>query len=863
MDGKRWNQLLEAFTTLAEMPASDQMQALRDLYSSDPTLAKEVQELLEEDASGQNLPEENLDHLLAQALRSDQLDPHLQIQIGPYRIIRMLGEGGMGVVYLAERTDIAGSVAIKFLRDSWISPIRRQRFAIEQQTLGLLNHPSIARIYDAGTTSDGTPWFVMEYVDGENITEYLRREPRSAREIIQLFCQICEAVRYAHSHAIIHRDLKPSNIFVTEDRRIKLLDFGIAKQMDMANRESSVTIAGLRLYTPAYAAPELQSDNDVGVFTDIYSLGVILYELLTGSLPYPDGLSDHAPQKPSVLALKKGSNVDLALSKSEWADIDAICMKALDREAECRYRSVDALISDVEAFLGDRPLNARKNAFFYTARKFAWRNRIPLGSAAFVLLVFIAGIVFFTIRLARARDAAVTAAAHSERVQRFTESLFTGGVAGYGVPPPAIKVAQMLDRGRSEALHLTGDPQLQNDMFRILGNAYLNLGQYADAEPLLKRAQQGICTLDRSIQCADVELALGIAICKRASYHEGEALIKDALQIKQKKLSANDPSIADAMLILSLMDGQSGDFSESHDLIAKALAIASQTGHPTPQLAKAMGYYGLSGFAYNDPQVVPYEERSAQMTEQLFGAGSYEYADSEARLALIAENLGKYDQAEQYDRRALAGMQAWSGPGEEITVQYMQQLALVLSLQGKFDESSAILSQSLSLLSKENTAPSSDIGTAYFWLGFNELHRGDLSAAEHYFDAVVSRDQQHLPVTDSDLETSELGLAEIYAKRGAFKRSEEAARHVVDTTKQGTGYLGAAAHSILGNALLREGRVREAEPQLELAYQWFSHDPKIRPHTAEAYQDLSEAEMQLGKPRDAARIREELRVHPN
>jgi tetratricopeptide (TPR) repeat protein len=158
--------------------------------------------------------------------------------------------------------------------------------------------------------------------------------------------------------------------------------------------------------------------------------------------------------------------------------------------------------------------------------------------------------------------------------------------------------------------------------------------------------------------------------------------------------------------------------------------------------------------------------------------------------------------------------------------------------------------------------PSSDIGTVYFWLGFNELHQGDLSAAERYFDAVVSRDQQHLPVTDSDLETSELGLAEIYAKRGAFKRSEEAARHVVATTKQGTAYLGAAAHSILGNALLREGKVREAEPELELAYQWFSHDPKIRPHTVEAYQDLSEVEMKLGKPHDAARIREELRTHP-
>ena len=868
MDVERWSTMRETFDQLADMQPEDQVQALRALAKSDPAMAEEVRELLEEDASGQQLPEMNLESLLREALHTDDATWPNDGRIGPYRIIKLLGEGGMGVVYLAERTDIAGYVAIKLLRDAWLSPVRRQRFAIEQQLLGLLKHPSIARIYDAGTTKDGTPWFVMEFSDGVPITEYLRNRAFTAREMMKLLGTVCETVRYAHSLAIIHRDLKPSNILVTGDGQIKLLDFGIAKQMDMVNRGSTATTAGFRLFTPAYAAPELQSENKVGVFTDIYSIGVILYQLLTGILPFPEGnLGDRAPQRPSKVNVAADPQNRLALSKSEWADLDAICLKALEKEAESRYGSMDALISDIDAILDDRPLNARKNALLYTTRKFLYRNRLPVLSITLGLLIVVAGTVLFTIRLAsardasaRARDQAVSEAAHSARVQRFTESLFTGGET-YGYPPPGIKVTQMLDRGRSEAFQINGDPQLQAAMFQSVGTAYNSLSRYSDAEPLLKRAQQVVCASGPSLQCADIEDSLGEAIGEHDSSAESVALTKDALQIKQEKLTANDPSVVDAMMEVAWAVA-SQDPAQAQSLFGRVIAIESAYGHPSRNLAFALSGFALYGFAHNDPRALEYAERGAQMNQQLFGRDSYEFAQSEAGIGEILYNFGRYKESEWYLHSALVGVQAWSGTNEPITVRYMLRLIDVLVLEGKFRETRELLLRVLTILEKSDPPSSLLESQAYFDLGLMEFQQGRLKAAEGYYELVVSLAHQHLAIDEVCLEYSELGLATIYDKRGEYSRAESMIRQVLAATKLKATYVVVAGHALLGHVLLHEGKPAEAEVELQPAYAWFSHDSTMRPHTVMTYQDLAEAERRLGRPREAARFIAELSTHP-
>jgi eukaryotic-like serine/threonine-protein kinase len=284
-------------------------------------------------------------------------------QLGSYRITRVLGEGGMGVVHLAEREDLGTCVAIKVLRDAWVSPTRRARFATEQRTLGQLNHRFIARLYDAGTLDDGTPWFAMEYVEGMPLCEYCDHAGHSLQQRLLLFRDVCEAVQHAHQHLVVHRDLKPSNILVTTDGRVKLLDFGVAKHLDPLESPVDQARTILRWMTPAYAAPEQVRGEPPGVHTDVYSLGVILYELLTGRRPCD--LSDRTPvegarivveeepSKPSQVA--SGERPSLA-GKAAWKDLDVLCLTAMHKDVQRRYATVDALRSDVERFVGGEPL---------------------------------------------------------------------------------------------------------------------------------------------------------------------------------------------------------------------------------------------------------------------------------------------------------------------------------------------------------------------------------------------------------------------------------------------------------------------------------------------------------------------------
>src|SRR5271163_2716705 len=286
MDSARWQKIQTLFHKAADIPETEQRTFLESECADDPALVGEVIILLEEDARGASMLDGDIAHVAHQILLDPSSAPLVFHEFGPYRILKKLGEGGMGIVYLAEREDLGSQVAIKILRDAWLSPARRELFATEQRTLAQLNHPSIARLYDADTSPDGTPFFVMEYVEGIPLTDYCRTKKCTIPERLRLFRAVCEAVLYAHQHAVIHRDLKPSNILVKSDGSVRLLDFGIAKHLENLGESVEQTITGLRLMTPAYAAPEQIRGEQVGIHSDVYSLGVLLYELLAGRLPF-------------------------------------------------------------------------------------------------------------------------------------------------------------------------------------------------------------------------------------------------------------------------------------------------------------------------------------------------------------------------------------------------------------------------------------------------------------------------------------------------------------------------------------------------------------------------------------------------
>lgn len=401
MDGARWERVQSLFHDAAGLPDPERLPYLRAACQGDEALVSEVLALLEEDARGASLLDRDISEIAQQVLRGSAESLPFR-EFGPYRIERRLGEGGMGVVYLAERKDLGSLVAIKILRDAWVSPARRERFASEQRTLAQLNHPSIARLYDASTSPDGTPFFVMEYVEGVPLTDYCDEHHSTVSERLGLFRAVCEAVLYAHQHGVIHRDLKPSNILVREDGTVRLLDFGIAKHIEGLGESVEQTATGLRLMTPAYASLEQIRGERVGIHTDVYSLGVILYELLCARLPFDLSgctpaqaeriLAEKEAQKPSSVveqmsASQAGHKGVSAFRKAVSPELDALCLTAMHKDPALRYHSVDALIRDIDHYQHHEPLEARRATVSYRVRRFFSRHQRSIAWTFMTLVV--------------------------------------------------------------------------------------------------------------------------------------------------------------------------------------------------------------------------------------------------------------------------------------------------------------------------------------------------------------------------------------------------------------------------------------------------------------------------------------------
>ena len=464
MDSARWQTIQTLFHEAVALPEGERPAFLKAACDGDGALLSEVGAMLDADHRGDSLLDRDMAGVAQQMLAgADAALPAKEF--GPYIIKELLGEGGMGLVYLAERKDLANRVAIKILRDAWLSPARRERFASEQRMLAQLVHPSVARLYDADTLPDGTPWFVMEYVEGLPITLYCQKHKCSIDRRLQLFRQVCEAVQYAHAHAVIHRDLKPSNILVKADGSVRLLDFGIAKQLESLDAPVDQTRTVLRMMTPAYAAPEQARGDSVGVQTDVYSLGVILYELLAERLPFDLSnltpseaaiiIAEHDPAKPSSAACDMERSV---LGHAGWADLDVLCLTAMHKDLQRRYRSVEALVRDIDHYSVGEPLEARPDSLHYRTGKFLGRN-LRAVSAAAAVFVLVAGLsIFFTLRLAKARNTALEEAARTQRIERFMINAFQGGDEAAG-PAANLKVVDIIDNGVHEAQSLSSDPE--------------------------------------------------------------------------------------------------------------------------------------------------------------------------------------------------------------------------------------------------------------------------------------------------------------------------------------------------------------------------------------------------------------------
>ncbi len=439
---EKWQKIKEIFGEAVEMPRSDRKKFLDEQTNDDDELRREVEKLLVADQEAKTL------------FDGKSLIPPgglpLEKQFGIYRIVRKIGEGGMGAVYLAERTDLKQRVALKIIRHGADSEAILRRFRREQEILAALEHPNIARLLDVGVSPEGVPYLAMEFVEGVDLTEFCDRENLSLNERLRLFRRICEAVAYAHSRLVVHRDLKPSNIIVNEKGEPKLLDFGISKLLDETEPETDAkgTVTSMGMLTPNYASPEQFRGETVSTATDVYSLGVILFEMLTNALPYQIGdkrfdevaraVIETEPKRPSSIVFhpspidqnatnenegqKTKNKGQTTNSKSLRGDLDNIILKALRKEPDRRYSSIEKFSDDIRRHLEGLPVTARPDTFSYRAEKFIARNRFAVAAGLIILLTLIGGIAATSWQAVRAeRQRAIAEQQKQETDRRFKQ----------------------------------------------------------------------------------------------------------------------------------------------------------------------------------------------------------------------------------------------------------------------------------------------------------------------------------------------------------------------------------------------------------------------------------------------------------
>ena len=867
MDLARWTRIQEIFHRAADLPADRQPELVSQLADGDDQLAAEVLELLAEDGRDGILDRE-VGHTADRLLTGGGALPDSAPEFGPYRIRSVLGEGGMGVVYLAERPDLGSRAAVKILRDAWLSADRRERFAAEQRTLAQLRHPSIAQLYDAGTLADGTPWFVMEYVEGVSLTQYCAAHRCSVTQRLLLFRAVCEAVQHAHRHAVIHRDLKPSNVLVAAGGTVKLVDFGIAKQLDGLDGSVDQTRSGLRMMTPAYAAPEQFRGERVGTHTDVYSLGVILYELLAGKLPYDLSRStpgeaaatvlEQTPPRPSATAAAVAPIA--SLGRSAATELDVLVLTAMHRDPVRRYRTVDGLIRDIDHYLAGQPLDARPDTARYRVGKFIRRNRRGVAAGIGGVAALIALIVFYTIRLAHARDNALAEAARVAQIQRFTLGLFDGADAAG--PAESLHVTTLVDRGVREAQALAGDPRTQAELYQTLGTIYQKLGNFPRADSLLSEAlvrrRSALGANDRDV--ARSLVALGLLRVDQASYDSAEALVRQALAIGRRLLPPGDPDVTRAIAALGRVLEEKGAYDDALPLLEEAVRRDSAPGADPKDLAASLFELASTHFyAGHYDRADSLNRRVLALDRRIYGDRHPSVADALVNLGADQFQWGNYPAAENYYRRALAITRSWYGDTSYQTASDLTMLGRALVSEEHYPEAVSLLQQALDIQIRVNGPVHPRVASALNELGSTALMRDDFDVAAADFSRMVDVYRQ---IYHGHHYLIGIALANLASVRMAQHRYPEAER----TFREALAMLQATLppdhmHILvvrikLGHVLMREGRYAEAVTETRAGYDVLSKqsDPTVS-WLQVARKDLAADYDSLGHPGQAAQFR--------
>ncbi|MBT8405395.1 MAG: serine/threonine-protein kinase, partial [Gemmatimonadetes bacterium] len=759
---ERWRRVQEIFLEAAEKHGAEREAFLVSACGDDADLRTEVDELLAADAD-EVLLDATLDDLalfVDDDIDDGDGDPApADGRAGPYRIVEELGRGGMGVVYRAERVDdqYTRQVALKVVGAPGVDPDElARRFARERQILGALEHPNIARLYDAGVSADGRSWLAMELVVGQPIHRWCDARALDVDARLAVFEKVVAAVDYAHRNLVVHRDLKPSNILVTDDGEVKLLDFGIAKLLDDdggvagSGDDVPLTRAHQRVLTPEYASPEQMKGGRVTTASDVYALGVLLHELLTGRRPDVDPESRDLTTRPSAVVARAPSPTPAAqhdpvaaahlrsttpsgLRRRLEGDLDTIVRAALRAEPELRFPSAAALLDDLVRYREGRPLQVRPPSATYLVRKFVARNRVAVVAVAvvFASLVLGAAVSWRQARIAQAeRDVA-------RSVSRFLEGLFLAADPFAGEERlDTLRVGAILQRA-TERLDtaLADQPEVRARMLRILGSAYQGTGEVERSRGLLDRAIASYQALERG---TDPEVQQALVALGRVELTAGNPTASvdtyaRALDLAARRSGPDSPEagairleLAGSLLTLDRLDEAAAELERG------LAAVSGGESRPSPaEMARHLNLLG--SLQYRQGRV---GEAIETLTEALattraaWGADHPQTAILGQNLGLALHRAGRSVEAEPVVREALGRLEAAFGPDHPLVGVTLKTLANTLEAQDRWDEAESVYRGALAHSRRTAGEASTDVANAAHDLGQALAKRDRLAEAE-------------------------------------------------------------------------------------------------------------------------------------
>jgi len=874
----RWIHVKEIFSTAVATPPHKRRRLLVENCNGDEALLREVEELLSaHEGAGEFLEKEiaSIHDLPISGIPEDPSpgDDFSGKKLGAYRLERPVGEGGMGTVYLARRSDelFEKRVAVKIIR-RYHDERRLDRFRKEREILARLTHPNIAQLLDGGVTEDGLPYLVMEYVDGTPIDQHCTEYDLDLRERLELFNKVFRAVQYAHQSLIVHRDLKPSNILVTREGEPKLLDFGIAKLLedDGTSGTTGTTFTVARWMTPEYASPEQVRGDPITTASDVYSLGVILYKLLTGQSPYEVHsqpiyeveriICEEEPSRPSTIVVentgpgtesRKRGTRSVRLRRGLKGDLDNIILMALRKEAHRRYPSVEQFGEDIDRYLNGLPVRAQRDTVRYRATKFVQRHQFGVATVVVFLLFAFGAFGFIVKQTNEARHQRDV----SSELLRYTVSLFEASADPEFATDTTLSARQMLDSGLEKAREqLSDQPEQLVLVLNLLGRLYQKLGVYTSAEEVHREALGMVAEDGGGLRLADAYFGLGRSMQSQARYDQAESLYRDALELRREYLPYMSAEVAEVIDQLASLAVVRSNLSAADSLVDEAILIRKAVfGIKSEEVARSLRVKatGLRHGGKLDEAALLFQEALAIQTKTL-GPDHLQVAYTLNSLGVVYETLGDHEEAERLIRRALRIKRIKLGQRHPSVAVTLYNLSLVMQGKEEFSLALGLLEEALSI--ETDFFGENNVTVARTRQGLAVLLKkmGNYAVAAENYKGAIAILQVSLPPDHSDIAAAMHNYAILLREMGDIGQSrlfyEQAAIGYRKNLPQEELRLSGALNG-LGKTLRELGRDKDAvaafQESLEIREDIL---PEGHWRLGTAHSFLGEAMMEVGDP---------------